>query len=61
MEQLSDIVKRIQGINVDTLSHDQHAQSDLLQLARKLTVVLEGPVNRATDLVFKVGIRIGCA
>jgi hypothetical protein len=54
MGELSDIVTRIQGIDVDKISNDSVARADLLHLANKLTVALEGPINRATDLAFKV-------
>lgn len=54
MDQLPDLLGKIRNVDVDSVSNDPVAQADLLKLARKLTAVLEGPVNRATDLVFKV-------
>lgn len=54
MDQLPDLVGKIRDVDVNGVSNDPVAQADLLKLARKLTAVLEGPVNRATDLVFKV-------
>ncbi|KAF1962612.1 sterigmatocystin 8-O-methyltransferase [Byssothecium circinans] len=53
MGDVSHILTHIQSVDVEQLSHDAVARAYLLQLARKLTSVLEGPVNRATDLVFK--------
>ncbi|KAF2702772.1 sterigmatocystin 8-O-methyltransferase [Pleomassaria siparia CBS 279.74] len=51
--ELSDVIARIQSVDVDQISHDPEAKADLLLLARKLTASLEGSVNRATDLVFR--------
>ena len=51
---LIDIITRIQSVDVEKAADDAAARAELLLLARKLTDALEGPINRATDLVFKV-------
>jgi hypothetical protein len=52
--EITRIVARIQDLKVDKIADDLDARLELLRLSRKLTAVLEGPVDRATDLVFKV-------
>lgn len=54
--ELSDVIAHIQGLDAEKLVNNATAQAELLPLARKLTYILEGPVNRATDLAFKVSI-----
>jgi hypothetical protein len=43
----------IQDVDIEQLVDDKALQAETLSHARKLTSILEGPVNRATDLVFK--------
>ena len=52
--ELSRIIASIQNVDTEKIVHDDIGKTELLKLARKLTAVLEGPVNKATDLVFKV-------
>jgi hypothetical protein len=54
MSELSRIIKTIQSVNVENITQDVTAKAELLTLSKNLTAVLEGPLNRATDLVFKV-------
>ncbi|KAF2438301.1 sterigmatocystin 8-O-methyltransferase [Karstenula rhodostoma CBS 690.94] len=51
--ELSNVLADIQTFSVDSVLKDASARADLLYLAKRLTTVLESPVNRATDLVFK--------
>ncbi|CAI6261928.1 unnamed protein product [Periconia digitata] len=53
MNRLPNLMSKIQGVDVAQLPQDQGAQAELLRLTREVTTILEGPVNRATDLVFK--------
>jgi hypothetical protein len=53
-DEITRIIARIQDLKVDRIADDHEARLELLHLSRRLTAVLEGPVNRATDLVFKV-------
>ncbi|PVI03456.1 sterigmatocystin 8-O-methyltransferase [Periconia macrospinosa] len=53
MDELPDLLKSIQAVDTNEILFDAAAKKELLHVAKKLTAVLEGPVNRATDLVFK--------
>jgi hypothetical protein len=54
---LAAVLGAIQNVDIEQLMDDQALQAETLSLARKLTSMLEGSVNRATDLVFKVSLR----
>ena len=58
--ELSRIVARMQSVDVGQVSNNSEAQAELLLLARKLTAVLEGPINKATDLAFKASLGTHC-
>ena len=49
-----NLVEGLRNIDLDALQDDPGLKHEALTLARKITGILEGPVNRATDLVFKV-------
>lgn len=51
---LGSILSKLQGIKIREIENDEVVKNETLALARKLTATLEGPVNRATDLVFRV-------
>jgi hypothetical protein len=53
-QELKILVDRLHSIDLDALSDNPDLKREALSLARKITGTLEGPVNRATDLVFKV-------
>jgi hypothetical protein len=57
LTELSNVLTDIQTFSVDRVLEDASARADLIYLAQRLTTVLEGPVNRATDLVFKVNVN----
>jgi hypothetical protein len=48
------LLSRLREIDHTRVEHDQNVKDEALLLSRKLTASLEGPVNRATDLVFRV-------
>ncbi|KAF2658527.1 sterigmatocystin 8-O-methyltransferase [Lophiostoma macrostomum CBS 122681] len=54
----SELLSRLQRIDHTKLELDQNVRNDALLLSKKLTASLEGPVNRATDLVFRPYITI---
>jgi hypothetical protein len=53
-EELKSLVEGLRNIDLDTLQDDPGLKHEALTLARKITGILDGPVNRATDLAFKV-------
>jgi hypothetical protein len=53
-EDIQSLIARLQNINVARVEGDEHVKGEALALARKIRSTLEGPINRATDLVFKV-------
>jgi hypothetical protein len=53
-KDLKSLVEGLRNIDLDMLQDDPGLKHEALTLARKITGILEGPVNRATDLVFKV-------
>lgn len=50
------LVTNLQAIHKSQILKDEAVKIETLTLARKLVAALEGPVNRATDLVFKVSV-----
>jgi hypothetical protein len=55
-EDLQSLITKFKSLDVARLAEDEALKSEALRLARKVTATLEGPVNRATDLVFRVYI-----
>jgi hypothetical protein len=55
-EDIQGLIGRLQNIDVARVKVDEGVKGEALALARKITSTLEGPINRATDLVFSVGI-----
>jgi hypothetical protein len=53
-KEWKNLVEGLRNIDLDALQGDPGLKHEALTLARKITGILEGPVNRATDLVFKV-------
>lgn len=53
-KELSTVLSGIQAFTAEGTLDNAPARADLLALAKRLTTLLEDPVNRATDLVFKV-------
>ena len=54
-KDISKILAEIQTFNVTKIQDDPLSRASLADLAKRLTAILKDPVNRATDLVFKVG------
>ncbi|KAF2184635.1 sterigmatocystin 8-O-methyltransferase [Zopfia rhizophila CBS 207.26] len=57
-EQAAAIVAELSKFTPGTINGQQEERHKALELSRKLTAALEGPVNRATELVFKPFITI---
>jgi hypothetical protein len=55
-KEISIVLSDIQTFTPEGVLDNAPARADLLALAKRLTTLLEGPVNRATDLVFKVNV-----
>lgn len=53
-DDLQSLITKLKNIDVAQVAEDEAVKSEALRLARKVTATLEGPVNRATDLVFRV-------
>jgi hypothetical protein len=53
-DELQSLVKKLNSFDFTRVAADGAEKSDALRLARKVTAILEGPVNRATDLAFRV-------
>jgi len=53
-DDLQGLITRLKTIDVTRIEEDESVKRDALALARKVTATLEGPVNRATDLIFRV-------
>jgi hypothetical protein len=51
---LSRIVEGIKSIDLENVEKDKHVKEELLALSQKLTSQLEGPLNRALDLIWRV-------
>jgi hypothetical protein len=51
----------IQDVDVEHLVDDKALQAETLSHARALVNLLEEPVNRATDLVFKASLHCYCS
>lgn len=48
------LVSKLQAMDGSKILKDEAVRNETLSLARKLVATLEGPVNRATDLAFRV-------
>jgi hypothetical protein len=57
-EDIQSLITRLKNIDVARVEGDEDVKSEALALARKITSTLEGPINRATDLVFRVGTSL---
>jgi hypothetical protein len=53
-DELQSLVKKLNNVDFTRIAEDGAEKSDALRLARKVTAILEGSVNRATDLAFRV-------
>jgi hypothetical protein len=53
-EDIQSLITRLKNIDVARVEQDEAVKGEALALARKITSTLEGPINRATDLVFRV-------
>jgi hypothetical protein len=53
-EDIQSLIARLKNIDVARVERDEDVKGEALALARKITSTLEGPINRATDLVFRV-------
>jgi hypothetical protein len=53
-EDIQSLIARLKDIDVARVEADEGVKGEALALARKITSTLEGPINRATDLVFRV-------
>lgn len=53
---LTQALQAIQDVDLSNVLKSRKSRTDLLALSRKLTNALEGPVDRATDLVFKASL-----
>lgn len=53
-DRAAALVAELGQITSDSINNDEEARHTALELSKKLTATLEGPVNRATELVFKV-------
>lgn len=56
-DDLRGLILQLKSLDVDQIEEDAGAKNDALALAKKVTASLEDPVNKATDLVFRVRIR----
>ncbi|KAF2115133.1 S-adenosyl-L-methionine-dependent methyltransferase [Lophiotrema nucula] len=52
-DEATALITQLARLTPSSLSHDKQARYAALALSRQLTAVLEGPVNRATELTFK--------
>lgn len=59
-DNLEALIAKLKSIDVSRVNEDEAAKGEALKLARKITATLEGPINRATDLVFKVYLATVC-
>ncbi|KAJ4359631.1 uncharacterized protein N0V89_000186 [Didymosphaeria variabile] len=57
-DDVRSLVSKLQAIDSSKVLEDEAVKNETLTLARKLVAALEGPVNRATDLVFRPYISI---
>jgi hypothetical protein len=48
------LIAQLSTLDADALGHNQEERFKALELSKRLVAELEGPVNRATELVFKV-------
>lgn len=53
-DDLQSLITKLKNIDVAQVAEDEAVKSEALRLARKVTATLESPINRATDLVFRV-------
>jgi hypothetical protein len=53
-EDIKSLIERLKNINVARVEEDEGVKGEALTLARKITATLEDPINRATDLMFRV-------
>jgi hypothetical protein len=53
-EDVKSLIEKLKNIDVARVEEDEGVKGEALALARKITSTLEGPINRATDLVFRV-------
>jgi hypothetical protein len=56
--ELCSLVMKLQQIDVGQLSKDESVKLEALELSRKVTATIEGPVNRATDLAFRASTSV---
>jgi hypothetical protein len=48
------LLSKLQAIDLAKIENDKTVRAETLALARKLSASLEEPINRATDLAFRV-------
>jgi hypothetical protein len=53
-KDVKSLIEKLKNIDVARVEEDEGVKGEALALARKITATLEGPINRATDLVFRV-------
>jgi hypothetical protein len=53
-KDIKNLIERLKNIDVARVEEDEDVKGEALALARKITSTLEGPINRATDLMFRV-------
>jgi len=53
-DDIRTLLSKLQNIDITQIEADESAKIRVLSLIRKITANLEGPINRATDLVFRV-------
>lgn len=58
-DDLRSLIKKLQNVDVESVNENEALKIETLDLARKITAALEGPVNRATDLMYRVRILSG--
>jgi hypothetical protein len=59
-KDVKNLIERLKNIDVTRVEEDENVKGEALALARKITSTLEGPINRATDLMFRVCATTAC-
>jgi hypothetical protein len=59
-KDVKNLIERLKNIDVARMEEDEDVKGEALALARKITSTLEGLINRATDLMFRVCATTAC-